>query len=347
MDNEEFSGINASESFADKLKSNTELQVAIYSDPTRVFTDNEKLDVADSIGNALFELSEIDNMPSFVSTVRRDRYIVVTCNDLGSCNWLLTNVPNLKIWENTKMACIMAKDIPKLTKGLLWLPGRQKLSNEEILKRLEKQNRELNTTSWRIFSRKEEDHGIRLLVGIDKKSEDILCLKENRPQWTTCRAQFTPIELMSKRKNNMAPVPKINKTGNSISYTNSSSSENNVKLNDKNESKVVKRKPDVNLSSLSNDSFKDDGAAIKETDLLQDSADPFTPTRLLPRSPKQTSSYRQTKKKKDMESPQPEHSGKITTFFSPTNLARSSSADRGAKPMKEPHKANTKLNLND
>lgn len=188
------------ETFAEKLKSNPDFQVGVYTDPVRVFTEEEMLEFLDAVGNMLFQLPEESTIPTFQSTVRRDHYIVVTATDEYSHNWLLNAATALPIWEGSKINAIPAKEIPKLEKGLLWFPGKQKLENEELVRRIKRQNPELKNLQWKIFTRHEEPHGTRLFIGIDPESHQHIKSAENRLYWSTSRAQFTSLETLTSRK---------------------------------------------------------------------------------------------------------------------------------------------------
>lgn len=306
------------QSFAEKLKINPDLQVAVFSEPLKLFTENDKLDFVDAVGNILFELPEGDEMPEFISTVRKDRYIIITASDEKSKEWLEQIIPNLTLL-NLKWSTMPANEIPKMKKGLLWLPGRQKFSNEDIVKRIAKQNPDLNPTNWRIFSRHEEDHGVRLLLGVTENAMEAMGKKENKPQWSTVRAQFTPIEEVIQRKKDRIRV----KHGKSGKERPTNEERKETVLNPE---RAAKRKPegDVSLTETGTGSPVVD-MAIKEDyekGLLGDRDDPFTPTRSLPRSPSATKSMqRPTKKQKWLNPGQSQKIentlGKITNFFTP------------------------------
>lgn len=304
--------------FADILKANTALQVAFYSEPTKVFTESEKLDFTDVIGDILFHLPEDVAMPSFVSTTRRDKYLIVSASDESSRDWLLKIAPSISIGAY-RFHSIPANEIPKLKRGLLWLPGKQKHSDEELLKRLGKQNRNLSLENWRIFKRHEETHGVRLLVGVPEASITNLTSVNNRPQWSTVRAVFTPIEEVIKRKKLRKPStpkpadhvredPEDSVPPNTTAPTevhNDPGPNNETFIISNGCSRAGKRKPDGDVS-LGKDSTPE-SLSGKEPDQNHQ-----TPLSGLQR-PQLTKSMvkRMRKKRKDSESP----SGKITAFF--------------------------------
>lgn len=316
------SGTNEQISFADKIKAKPELQVAIYTEPIREFTEMEKLDFMDAMGNKMFELPDEVEMPKFLYTARRDQYLIVAATNEYSRDWLIKAATDLSVWEGVKFQAILANNIPKLQKGLMWFPGRQKLKNEDLLKRLAKQNPGLQASKWRVFSRHEEEHGTRLLVGVHEECSTLLSSLENQPWWTTRRAQFTPIQKVkerqkqrkSERKGKELIDPKVQK----IKPVSKKAVANLLK--------ATKRKPEFDLSlGNSSPTANTPTSAARQDQLVvqtpteteraaQDvDRDPFTPTRSLPRSPAQAKSIQRPPKKKKDEGPA--EPGKITDFF--------------------------------
>lgn len=187
-------------SFADKLKLNPDLQVAVSTESLRVLTDGERLDFIDSIGDAIAAIPEGEKSPKFLSTVRRDTHIIVTADDEFSRDWLMMLLPNTRLWGDEQVKVMLAKNLPKMKKGLLWLPGKKTLEDKEITSRLRKQNPGINMENLRIMSRHHEEHGTRLAVSLDQATFEYMSELEFKPFWSTVRAQFTPIEDVVKRR---------------------------------------------------------------------------------------------------------------------------------------------------
>lgn len=267
-------------SFADKIKSNPAMQIAVYAEPMREFKESDKLEFLDAVGDAIFEITEGSEVPQFLFTARRGPYIIVESANEKSQTWLKNIVPTLNILEGSKLNVIPANEITKLKKGLLWLPGKKKLPNDDLLKRIKKQNPELQATKWKVFSRHEEEHGIRLLIGIEEESVKAMLCKENKPQWSTSRAQYTPIEEVIKRKKEIKDGEKMGKTGGDANEKVLPGTMGKQINEAKSGFKSQKRKPDTSLNSLS-------PAEVKkaEKEILGGKESPFAPTRPLARSP--------------------------------------------------------------
>lgn len=294
--------------FADIIKSNVHLQVAFYKETLNIFTESDKLDFVDLIGDIIYQTPDGSVMPSFMATGRRDRYLIVTASDEFSRDWLLSEASNLKL-DGIPLVCIPAKEIPKLKRGLLWLPGKQKFTNDELLKRLKKQNANLQVERWRVFTRHEEPHGIRLLIGIPEEFVELLNSIENKPQWSTMRGQFTPLEEVIRRKRDRKPVPESTKSQSSAVLADVNSNSN---IGKEVTSKAGKRKPESDVSLGRSSPTKESG---KERETV------FTPKTALSRTPPpKVSIKRGSKKRKEDDK---ESSTKITEFFQGVDVINS------------------------
>lgn len=307
-----------SESFAEKTKTNIAMQVAVFTEPAYIFSEADKLDFLDVMGDMLHDVPSDMAMPTFVSTIRRDKYILVTSANEYSKNWLFNAIPKLGLWNGFKTLAIPAKEIPKLVKGLLWLPGKKKLSNEIILDRISKQNPLLKTSSWRIYSRHEEEHGTRLSVGVDECNAKHLSEIDNKPQWSTSRGVFTPIEALIAKKKTLKSQKQFKTNILEPSGVNDEVITKNfnqqvsglVKHNDlKRKSKADSVSPELPREQVVNEAVRT-GTEEKEQG--------FTPSRALARSPvSQRSASRPENKRKKMEGDYP-GKGKITEFLNRT-----------------------------
>lgn len=312
--------------FAEILKANTALQVAFYSEPTKIFSESEKLDFIDTIGDILFKLPEDAAMPNFVSTTRRDKYLIISASDEYSRDWLLKIASSITIGAY-KFHSIPANEIPKLKRGLLWLPGKLKRSDEELLDRLRKQNGNLSLENWKIIKRHEEPHGVRLLIGVPEQSINSLAAVENRPQWSTARATFTPIEEVIKRKKVKKPdapkpdeperdtivsedavqpniVPTVEKVNDEESDKDPGPSNTTFTIS-KGCSRAEKRKPEADIS-LGKDSTPESEAENRRQQVQAYQTPPQRPPLVT-----KSMARRNRKKMKENESP----AGKITAFF--------------------------------
>lgn len=191
-------------SFAEVLKGPSQFQVAIKSEPLRQFSAEDRLDFIDAVGDKIFEASDV--LPHFESTTLKGDFIIVTANDQFSFDWLISKVPEINIWDGFCLIAFPADEIPKIKKALLWLPGRKTVSAAEALCRLEKANPSLGCKNWRVFSKKVETYGCRLLIGLEEIWLEALTALEMKPYWSTVRAQVTLVEEVKKRRRRSQPA---------------------------------------------------------------------------------------------------------------------------------------------
>lgn len=185
-------------SFAEVLKGTNDLQVAIRTEPARQFSPEERLDFIDAMGDTIF--CDPGCVPRFESTSIRGNFLIINAVDDFSFQWILSNASKMSIWPECSLIAIPAKDIPRLVKGLLWLPGRKPIPSQELLLRLGKLNPTLLCEKWRVFSRKNESHGVRVLVGFEESGLAALKEVDMKPFWSTVRGQVTLVAEMRTRR---------------------------------------------------------------------------------------------------------------------------------------------------
>lgn len=186
--------------FSEVLKSteNEDLQLAIATEPPRDFTGDDRLDFIDAMGEKICSQPENSFVPNYENTFCRGNYLIVTARDKFSFDWLLSNITSFEVWQGHTFTVIPVTEIPKLKKALLWLPGKKPIADEECLSRLNKMNPGSKCLTWKIFSRKDELHGSRFLIGIE---EGILQSINLKPYWSTIRGQITVTDEVDRARN--------------------------------------------------------------------------------------------------------------------------------------------------
>lgn len=329
----------STETYATKLRKVPELEAAIFSEPLMTFSDEDRLDIIDGLGNELYKLPDATEMPKFTSTVRRETYIIIQADNEYSRDWLFAVIPTLNLLSNRKLFCMPAKELPKMKKGLLWLPGKQKLENAEILSRLKRHNDNINPLSWRVFSRHEEKHGLRLMIGVSEDDETTLSKYDNRIQWSVSRAIYTPLSMVIERRKKFKKDVKVTKEkelytdllpkniGN-IHKPKSSEEVSNLPITSQTEnekiSNFLKRKGDLSQSNEDSPLISSKDKVIDDTS-ENTSFSPFLPSKNLMRSPSSTKNEKILKRKKIDKHGDKMASGNIMKFLS-SNMKQSVSA---------------------
>lgn len=198
----------AASSFAEVLKGPSKYQIAIKTEPLKQFTTEERLEFIDAVGEAIFETS--DGLPLFDSTTIKGNFLIVSAVNEFSFDWLIAKASSIHVWQGFDIKACSADEIPRIKKALLWLPGKRSFPSEELINRLEKANPSLGCKSWRVFSRKNESHGCRLLIGFEETHLESLMAIEMRPYWSTVRARITLVEEVKKRQFKV-PRDRVNK----------------------------------------------------------------------------------------------------------------------------------------
>ncbi|XP_057660609.1 uncharacterized protein LOC130896476 [Diorhabda carinulata] len=124
-------------------------------------------------------LKEIDKipigsfMPQFISCIKDRGALKFNCNNLPSSEWLKTTIPTLENWQDVEMLILDPEAIPVRSTLQLWIPGPVE-EPDQVLERLERQNKGLNTQDWQILSKSVEEGGQKLFVTVDDSVLDAL-----------------------------------------------------------------------------------------------------------------------------------------------------------------------------
>jgi len=90
-------------------------------------------------------------IPKFHDSYIKFGAIVIKCVDQSSLYWLSTQIDNILPWPEAKFKMIIYNELQKYFRACVWIPGPLE-SSETVLKRLNRQNPDLNTANWQIFA---------------------------------------------------------------------------------------------------------------------------------------------------------------------------------------------------
>ena len=93
---------------------------------------------------------------------------------------MAARVPTLAAWEGSRHKLVGLNALPTYKRMLAWLPGPADEA-ELYLLRLRILNQGLDTRNWRVYERKEESNGVRLVLSIDTASVTVLERLKRRP----------------------------------------------------------------------------------------------------------------------------------------------------------------------
>jgi hypothetical protein len=89
--------------------------------------------------------------------------------------------------------------LPTYKRVVAWFPGPAE-DTEHLFARLHRLNRGLETNQWRVYERKEEPRGVRLVLSIDSQLADTLERLKWRPFSGTGQAVFSLLGAKPERK---------------------------------------------------------------------------------------------------------------------------------------------------
>ncbi|KAL7735690.1 hypothetical protein ACLKA6_002567 [Drosophila palustris] len=112
--------------------------------------------------------------PFFTGCTFRPGWLLISCANRETADWLKAAMPKLKLWPGAKVELVADADMPKPQVYIGHFPKTEKYSNEDILQLLEGQNSALRTGDWRILNRGERGKQIELTFAVDPNSDEKL-----------------------------------------------------------------------------------------------------------------------------------------------------------------------------
>jgi hypothetical protein len=136
------------------------------------------------------ELLEEGFTPKLVDSYWSKGAAIMVCHDEPTKEWLSANAPSMVAWEGSRLKTVGLDALPAYKRVVAWFPGPVETTERYILW-LRRLNRGLNTRNWRVYERKEEPNGIRLVLSIDTASITVLEGLQWRPFSGVGQATFT------------------------------------------------------------------------------------------------------------------------------------------------------------
>jgi hypothetical protein len=98
---------------------------------------------------------------------------MLVCNDEQTKHWLTTVAPNMGAWEGSSLKAVEMDALLTYKRVAAWFPCPVE-DTEWYFSRLRRLNRGLDTGNRRVYERREEPHGFRLVPSIDAASVNSL-----------------------------------------------------------------------------------------------------------------------------------------------------------------------------
>ncbi|KAL7726469.1 hypothetical protein ACLKA6_001091 [Drosophila palustris] len=112
--------------------------------------------------------------PYFTGCSLRPGWLLISCANQETANWLKATVPKLKLWNGAQIEIVAEADMPRPQIYVGYFPKTEKCSNEDILQLLEGQNSALRIGDWRTLNRVERGKHVELTLSVDPVSDDLL-----------------------------------------------------------------------------------------------------------------------------------------------------------------------------
>jgi len=97
----------------------------------------------------------------------------MVCQDEVTKYWLASQASTMVAWEGSGLKVVGLDALPTYKRVVAWFQGPVE-GMEWLLSRLCRLNWGLDTGNWRVYERKEEPNGVRLVLSIDTASVTVL-----------------------------------------------------------------------------------------------------------------------------------------------------------------------------
>ena len=97
----------------------------------------------------------------------------MVCQDEVTKDWLAAKVPTLVAWEGSRLKVVGLEALPTFKRVAAWLLGPAE-DTERCFSRLRRLNRGLDTRQWRVYERRDDPNGVRLVLSIEAASATVL-----------------------------------------------------------------------------------------------------------------------------------------------------------------------------
>ncbi|CAK1601778.1 unnamed protein product [Parnassius mnemosyne] len=118
--------------------------------------------------------------PKFSGFTHKPGWILVTCLNKASQDWIVSDIGKLKPWLEAELSIIPESELPKPQLGITFLPRSEADSPEEVAVLLRAQNEGLHTEIWKILHRRDEENGFLVTFSLDDPSAETLRALDGR-----------------------------------------------------------------------------------------------------------------------------------------------------------------------
>ena len=128
------------------------------------------VDIQRAIGRLVDELPDEGFTPRLADSYWAKGVAIM---DVPTVDWLTPKVPTLEAWEGSRLKVVGLDALPTFKRVAAWFSGLAE-DTECCFSRLRRLNRGLDTRQWRVYERREEPNGVRLVLSIDADTVTVL-----------------------------------------------------------------------------------------------------------------------------------------------------------------------------
>lgn len=173
------------------------VKVAILSrDNSREVLSTAQVEaVQNAIVRRMIEDKRGEIKPYFLGSSARPGFLLLTCGNRETADWVKSSVDKLKLWEGAQVEAVEGDSIPKPQTLIGFFPHSSVDGLGDILDLLEAQNKDLLTGDWKILHGSAEGHGVQLVMSVDHLSLGVL-----EKTGLLVRFRFGEVQLRRKSK---------------------------------------------------------------------------------------------------------------------------------------------------
>lgn len=142
--------------------------------PEVELTPEQQEVVKDALLEKVLEQRREKFKPKFVYCKARAGYVLLSCQDSTTANWVKTAVSELVPWEEAILEALEEAHIPRKEVLLAFFYRSKKDDNDTIRGYLESQNDDLDTSAWKILHRTARNEHVKWAFTVDAASMQVL-----------------------------------------------------------------------------------------------------------------------------------------------------------------------------
>lgn len=173
--------------------------------PATALTLDQMTAVKEAILTRVLKLQNEGIKPGFSGITPKPGWLVITCKDEATVEWLKTIAAELKPWEGASLKAVMGEELPRLQILTGYFPDSAKNTTDEVQQYLENQNQAIKAKSWKVISKLPEKDMLRVTFSVDFASVTVLKKLNYRLSYKFGQVQLKPSTTGSVKSKGVPP----------------------------------------------------------------------------------------------------------------------------------------------